>query len=424
MPDTTGPLLHSFIPVRPGSHFPIQNLPYGVFQPLAGGEPRIGTAIGEYVLDLAELEKQGFFEEDDLLHGTGVFAKGALNAFMKLGRPAWTQARERLSRLLRSDEAALRDNAAIRKAVFFRHDEVLMKLPADIGDYTDFYSSKEHAANVGTMFRGADKALMPNWLYLPVGYHGRSSSVVASGAPVYRPSGQTKGEEDETPVFGPSKLLDFELEMGFFTGPGNELGKPIPADEAENHIFGMVIVNDWSARDIQKWEYVPLGPFLSKDFCTSVSPWVVTLDALEPFRTVGPRQDPEPLAYLQTGERQTYDIELEVMLRCRGMDEDQRICRSNFRYLYWSMVQQLAHQTITGCNVRPGDLYASGTISGPDPESYGSMLELTWRGSRPLKLPTGEERKFLHDGDTVTMTGWCEGDGYTVGFGEVTGEIR
>lgn len=423
MANTTDPHLKSFITVPGDSHFPIQNLPYGIFQPRSGGEARVGTAIGDYVLDLSILDKEGFFKHDERLRGKNVFSKSTLNDFMALGRPAWTQARETISRLLSRDEPALRDNQAVRDKAFFPRDEVVMQLPAQIGDYTDFYSSKEHATNVGTMFRGADNALMPNWLHIPVGYHGRSSSIVISGTKVRRPSGQTKADDADKPTFGPTKLLDFELEMGFLTGPGNELGKPIPINEAADHIFGMVIVNDWSARDIQKWEYVPLGPFLAKNFCTSVSPWVVTLDALEPFRTAGPGQDPDPLPYLQANGNQAYDIELEVMLQAAGMKSGQKICRSNFKYLYWSMVQQLAHQTITGCNVRPGDLYASGTISGPDESSFGSMLELTWRGSKPIKLENGEERKFIRDGDTITMTGWCEGEGYKVGFGEVIGEI-
>jgi len=301
-----------------------------------------------------------------------------------------------------------------------------MLLPVEIGDYTDFYSSKEHAINVGTMFRGPDNALMPNWTHLPVGYHGRSSSIVVSGTDIRRPNGQQK-PGDGPPVFGPCKLLDFELEMGFFVGPGTELGQSIPVDNACEHIFGLVLVNDWSARDIQKWEYVPLGPFLGKSFATSISPWIVTLDALEPFRRPGPIQDPQPLPYLQVSRDGSYEIQLEVALRSEQMAKEsmapQTLTRSNFRYLYWDMCQQLAHHTSNGCNVGPGGLMASGTISGPTRDSYGSMLELTWRGENPIELPTGERRKFLEDGDELTMTGFAQGDGYRIGFGEVAGRV-
>jgi fumarylacetoacetase len=299
-----------------------------------------------------------------------------------------------------------------------------MLLPAAIGDYTDFYSSREHATNVGVMFRSPDNALQPNWLHLPVGYHGRSSSVVVSGTDVRRPMGQTKADDADNPTYGPSRLMDFELEMGFFVGPGNPLGEPIPIADATDHIFGMVLVNDWSARDIQKWEYVPLGPFLGKNFATSISPWVVTMDALEPFRCAGPAQeDPEPLEYLASPGDCAYDIHLEVQLESEMMTDPVTIATSNFRYMYWSICQQLAHHTVNGCNARPGDLYGSGTISGPEQHERGSMLELSWRGTEVIELPNGEERKFLADGDTVTMTGWCEKNGIKVGFGEVTGTL-
>ncbi|MFQ5582827.1 MAG: fumarylacetoacetase, partial [Calditrichia bacterium] len=317
----------------------------------------------------------------------------------------------------------LRDNVVLRDRALVLQDDVQMLLPVEIGDYTDFYSSKEHAANVGSMFRDPENALLPNWLWLPVGYHGRASSVVISGTDIHRPKGQMKPEGAEKPVFGPCKLLDFELEMGFFTGPGNQLGHPIPVDQAYEHIFGMVLVNDWSARDIQKWEYVPLGPFLAKNFATSISPWVVTLDALKPFRTRSTKQDPPPLPYLKYKGDWSFDIHLEVLLQTKKQKESQRISLSNFKFMYWNICQQLAHHTVTGCNVRPGDLMASGTISGPTPDSYGSMLELAWRGTKPIKLANGEERKFLEDGDTVIMTGWCQGEGYRVGFGEVCGTV-
>jgi fumarylacetoacetase len=422
MISTTEPALRSFVPVAAESHFPIQNLPYGVFRRRSGGPPTIGVAIGEFVLDLALLEEQNLLSPSTL-RGKKVFCESALNALMAAGQTAWTETRTAISRLLRHDEPTVRDNAPLRERALVPIVDVEMLLPAAISDYTDFYSSKEHACNVGTMLRGADKALMPNWLHLPVAYHGRASSVVVSGTNLNRPCGQTKADDAEAPTFGSSRNVDFELEMGFFIGPGNALGEPIPIQRAEEHIFGLVLVNDWSARDIQKWEYVPLGPFLAKNFGTSISPWVVPLEALEPFRVSGPPQDPKPLPYLQTAGAGSYNIHLEVTLQGAKMDRPHRICASNFKHLYWSMAQQLAHHTVNGCNLRTGDLVASGTISGPTPDSYGSMLELAWKGTKPIPLPNGETRVFLQDGDRVTMTGWCQGTGYRVGFGEVTGRV-
>jgi len=342
---------------------------------------------------------------------------------MALGRPAWTRTRELIQHLLAAETATLRDNTQLRDRVFYQQSEVTMLLPARIGDYTDFYSSYHHAHNVGTMLRGPENALMPNWKWLPVAYHGRASSVVISGTDVKRPRGQTKTSEGSAPVFGPSRSLDFELEAAFFIGPGNELGRPVPIERAEDHIFGMVLMNDWSARDIQTWEYQPLGPFLAKNFCTSISPWVVTLEALEPFRKPLERQDPLPLSYLDRANDSTFDIHLEAGLRTDAMREPHVVTRTNFQNLYWSLAQQVAHHTIGGCNLQTGDLLASGTISGPTEESRGCMLELTWRGANPLKLPSDETRKWLEDGDTLTITGWCEGDNYRVGFGEVTGRV-
>jgi fumarylacetoacetase len=351
-----------------------------------------------------------------------LFDTGTLNAFMAQGRTVWSEVRRRLQQLLDADEPTLRDNAALRARVLVPMAQVEMLLPADIGDYTDFYSSREHASNVGTMFRGPDKALQPNWLHLPVAYHGRSSSIIVSGADVRRPCGQSKPDSTAAPIYGPSQSLDFELEMAVFIGPGNSLGQPIPIAAVEDHLFGMVILNDWSARDIQAWEYVPLGPFLGKNFATSISPWIVTMEALKPFRVAAPSQDPPPLPYLSDPLRTTYDIHLEVFLQGEKMNEAARICASNFRYLYWTLAQQVAHHTVNGCNLRTGDLLASGTISGPTPDSYGSLLELSWRGTRPVKV--GEEtRTFLRDGDRVTMTAWCQGDGYRIGFGSVTARI-
>jgi fumarylacetoacetase len=422
MDPTNDPGLRSFVPVSPDSHFPIQNLPYGVFRPRSGGLPRIGVAIGDLILDLSVLGEEGLLD-GPALPGRRVFQEAALNPFMALGRAAWREARSRISRLLRADEPTLRDNSPLRERAFVRMAEVKLLLPAAIGDYTDFYSSREHASNVGAMLRGPESALMPNWLYLPVAYHGRASSIVVSGTDLYRPRGQTKADNAAAPSFGPSRAVDFELEMGFFVGPGNELGQPIPIAAAHEHLFGMVLVNDWSARDIQKWEYQPLGPFLAKNFGTSISPWVVTLEALEPFRTAGPPQHPAPLPYLQGTGDWAFDIHLEVNLQGEKMDRPHRICASNFKYLYWNVCQQLAHHTVNGCNLRPGDLLASGTISGPTPDAYGSLLELAWKGTRPVAFPNGETRTFLQDGDRITLTGWCQGQGYPVGFGEVTGRL-
>jgi len=415
--------LRSFVDVPADSHFPIHNLPYGVFRTTAGRTPRIGVAIGDAVLDLSALADRGLLNGRKLGSGDAL-RQPTLNAFMALGPTAWREARSRLTQLLSADEPTLRDDSAVRKAAFHPRSRVEMLLPAAIGDYTDFYSSREHATNVGVMFRGPDNALQPNWLHLPVGYHGRSSSVVVSGTNFRRPMGQTKADDADGPGYGPSRLMDFELEMGFFVGPGNTLGEPIPIAEATDHIFGMVLVNDWSARDIQKWEYVPLGPFLGKNFATSISPWVVTMDALEPFRCAGPAQDdPEPLDYLRNPGDCAYDIHLEVALQSERMTDPATIATSNFKYMYWSICQQLAHHTVNGCNAQPGDLYGSGTISGPEKHERGSMLELSWKGTETVELPNGEERKFLADGDTVTMTGWCEKDGIKVGFGEVTGTL-
>ncbi len=411
MQSTTDPKLRSFVEYDEDSHFPIQNLPFGIFE--EQGSIRAGVRIGEMVLDLALLEKRGFFPSLP-----GLFNTGTLNPFLAMGRPAWTAVRATVSRLLRDDEAELRDNIELRNQALIPAAKVTMHLPVAIGDYTDFYSSREHAENVGTMFRGKENALMPNWLHLPVAYHGRASSVVLSGTPIRRPKGQIQpGSDRDSPILTASGLLDFELEMGFFIGPGTKLGHPIPVNSASEHIFGMVLVNDWSARDIQKWEYQPLGPFTAKNFATSISPWVVPLDALHPFRCRGPQQVPQPLPYLQATGELAYDIKLEVYL------QNSRISSSNFKYLYWNIQQQLAHHTISGCNVNPGDLMASGTISAPDEGGYGSLLELSWKGTKSIELENGDRRKFLRDGDTVTLTGWCQGQGYRVGFGEVTGEI-
>jgi fumarylacetoacetase len=411
----------SFVPVAPDSHFPIQNLPFGVFSTAAAPVRRVGVAIGDGILDLAALERAG------RLNPAGkdrtVFDRGRLNDFIALGRPAWRETRARIGELLRADTPTLRDDPRLRAAALVPAAAATLHLPVEIGGYTDFYSSKEHATNVGSMFRDPKNALLPNWLHLPIGYNGRASSVVVSGTPIRRPLGQTKAPDAERPSFGPCRKLDFELEMAFIVGAGNALGSPIAVGAAEAHIFGLVLMNDWSARDLQQWEYVPLGPFNAKSFGTSISPWVVTLDALEPFRVAGPEQAPEPLPYLRHGGKHGFDIHLEVALRPPGSGSATTICRTNFRHMYWSMGQQLAHHTVSGCNTRIGDLMASGTISGAAPESFGSLLELTWNGQNPLTLRDGGERRFIEDGDAVSMTGWCQGDVYRVGFGEVTGTV-
>ncbi|MBT2639717.1 fumarylacetoacetase [Bacillus sp. ISL-39] len=417
-------MLKSFIKVHAESHFPIQNLPYGVFQPKDAekSEPRVGVAIGDYVLDLAVLDVAGHFDHTSV-SGQRVFHKASLNRFMEAGKQAWNEVRSIIQNLLREDVPTLRDDGDLRLKALRLQSDVEMLIPVKIGDYTDFYASKEHAANVGTMFRGKENALMPNWTHLPVGYHGRASSVVLSGTEIHRPRGQIKHPELDTPIFSPCRQFDFELEVGCFIGSGNRLGEPISVGEAENHVFGLVLVNDWSARDIQAWEYQPLGPFLAKNFATSISPWIIPLEALEPFRIKGPIQEPEPLPYLKTNRAGSFDIELEVYLKTENMDQPHRLTASNYRYLYWSMAQQIAHHTITGCNLHAGDLLASGTISGPERETRGSMLELAWRGADPILLENGEKRVWLEDGDELSMTGWCQGDGFRVGFGEVTGRI-
>src|SRR5881275_1175448 len=413
--------LESFIDVPADSHFPLENLPFGVFQP-KGGNSRVGVAIGDLIVDLSILEGLGHFRSPEF-QAHPVFSEDSLNSFLALGRPAWRKTREILQHLLSSETATLRDDARLRGKIFHAQKDVEMKLPVRIGNYTDFYSSYYHAHNVGTMLRGPENALMPNWKWLPVAYHGRASSIVVSGTEVRRPNGQTKPPDASAPVFGPSKSLDFELETAFFIGPGNSLGRSVSIDQAEDHIFGILLMNDWSARDIQTWEYQPLGPFLAKNFCTSISPWVVTLEALEPFRKNLAAQDPAPLPYLKRANDFTFDIHLQARLQTTKMREAQTIARTNFQNLYWSIAQQLAHHTVNGCNLQTGDLLASGTISGPTEESRGCMLELTWRGQNPLKLSEAETRKWLEDGDTLSITGWCQGEGYRVGFGEVSGRI-
>ncbi|KAG7591377.1 Fumarylacetoacetase-like C-terminal [Arabidopsis thaliana x Arabidopsis arenosa] len=414
-------LLKSFIDVGSDSHFPIQNLPYGVFKPESNSTPRPAVAIGDLVLDLSAISEAGLFD-GPILKDADCFLQPNLNKFLAMGRPAWKEARSTLQRILSSNEPILRDNDVLRRKSFYEMTKVEMIVPMVIGDYTDFFASMHHAKNCGLMFRGPENAINPNWFRLPIAYHGRASSIVISGTDIIRPRGQGHPQGNSEPYFGPSKKLDFELEMAAVVGPGNDLGKPIDVNNAADHIFGLVLMNDWSARDIQAWEYVPLGPFLGKSFGTTVSPWIVTLDALEPFGCQAPKQDPPPLPYLAEKKSVNYDISLEVQLKPSGKDDSCVITKSNFQNLYWTITQQLAHHTVNGCNLRPGDLLGTGTISGPEPDSYGCLLELTWNGQKPLSL-NGTTQTFLQDGDQVTFSGVCKGDGYNVGFGTCTGKI-
>ncbi len=429
---TLDPSLESWIESAndPGTDFPIQNLPFGACSILGpDSEAHVCVAIGDQALDLSGLWTAGLFAGTPV-EESNVFDSGALNGFLSMGREAWTAVRRRLSELLRADTPTLRDDEALRGSVLTPLDRLDLLVPAQIGDYTDFYASIHHATNVGSMFR-PDNPLMPNYKHLPVGYHGRASSIVVSGVPVRRPMGQLRASDDEPPVFEPCRLLDYELEFGFFVGPGNRLGARIPVRNAREQIFGMVIVNDWSARDVQKWEYQPLGPFNAKNFATSISPWVVTLDALEPFRIAQPKRGPEDpplLPYLEPTEDFAYNIIGEVAIQTHQMRErgiePHVVSRGSFKDMYWTMAQMLAHHSSTGCNMRPGDLLASGTVSGPEENARGCLLELTWRGQNPVKLPSGEERKFLQDGDTVVMTAHCESaDARRIGFSECRCEI-
>jgi len=417
---TVDSTLTSFIDIASDSDFSIHNLPYGIFSDTADGKRRAGVAIGEQVLDLAVIEAAGLLSLD----GGPYFDKPTLNAFIDSGRNNWTQARKTIQMLLSSDNDSLRDSQDLQKKALFQQADVTMHMPVQVPGFTDFYSSKEHATNVGTMFRDPSNALLPNWTEMPVGYNGRASTVVVSGTDIVRPSGQLKPNADDRPIFSACKRLDFELETAFVVGKGNSIGQPIAVDEAFDHIFGMVLLNDWSARDIQKWEYVPLGPFNAKTFASEVSPWIVTMDALAPFKTACPTQEPKPLAYLdEKATDNSFDINLSVELLPEDSDSATVVCETNFKYMYWSMAQQLTHHTITGCKVEVGDMMGSGTISGPTPDSYGSMLEIAWNATKPVTLTGGATRSFIEDGDTVIMKGYSEKDGIRVGFGEVRGKV-
>ncbi|MEO0508192.1 MAG: fumarylacetoacetase [Bacteroidota bacterium] len=400
------------IEIPNNSDFSIHNLPFGIFS-TADRSPRAGVAVGEHILDLAALAEHDVFD-----FNTAVFEKDVLNDFISLGKDITKRVRKNIQYWLQDDYSVL----AGKPELFVKQSDAQMHMPVYVGDYTDFYSSIEHATNVGKMFRDPENALLPNWKHIPVGYHGRASSIVVSGQPIRRPNGQTLPKDSKTPVFGPSQRLDFELEMGFICGGNTDMGDTLSTQNAEDHIFGLVLFNDWSARDIQKWEYVPLGPFLAKNFASSISPWIVTLEALEPFRVAGPTQEPKVLPYLEYEGQKNYDIDLEVGISPEGVEETV-VCKSNFKYMYWNMGQQLAHHTVNGCNINVGDMMASGTISGKEDDSFGSMLELAWMGTKPVAMKDGSERKFIQDGDTVTMRGYAQKGDIRVGFGEVSAKV-
>ena len=399
-------------------HFPLQNLPYGVFTGKGKTSKRIGVAIGDQILDLSILEKKGWLPVP-----AGTFNQPDINSFMAMGPSVWKETRHSISKLLVQDCCKLQEYASLRDLALMDMADTTLYLPIEVSGYTDFYSSKEHATNVGSMFRDPKNALMPNWFHIPIAYNGRSSTVVISNTDIHRPLGQIKLPDHDGPIFSACRKLDIELEIGAIVGTSNEMGQPITVEQANEMIFGYVILNDWSARDIQVWEYQPLGPFQAKAFATSISPWIVTRDALEPFRVSGPEQKPCPLPYLKQKDYHNYDLNLGVSLQPENANAPTKICRTNFKYMYWSSPQQLTHHAVCGCKMRTGDLLGSGTISGPSRDSFGSLLELTWNGKNPIKLDSGEERTFIKDGDTLAMTGWCQGNDYRIGFGKVTGKI-
>jgi len=404
-----------WIDIPENSDFSIHNIPFGIFYSEKIGA-RVGVAVGDKILDLVKAFDIGIFQ--NFSFDRKVFDNNYLNDFISLGKLTTSAVRLHIQSELCNKKSVLRKN----KDAFVNKETIKMQLPVSIGDYTDFYSSIEHATNVGKMFRDPENALLPNWRHLPIGYHGRASSIVVSGTPIKRPKGQVVNPNTDLPVLKPSSKIDFELEMGFIIGKCTKLGSSLTTDIAEDYIFGKVLFNDWSARDIQKWEYIPLGPFLSKSFASSISPWVVTMEALEPFRVEGPIQQPEVLPYLSFKGLKNFDINLEVSIKPLNKNES-LVSRSNFKFMYWNMAQQVAHHTINGCNLNVGDLMASGTISGRESGSYGSMLELSWGGKNPIKLVSGEIRSFIEDFDTVIMKGYCEKNGMRVGFGEVKSQL-
>ncbi|RUA14082.1 MAG: fumarylacetoacetase [Flavobacteriia bacterium] len=400
------------INIPENSDFSIHNIPFGIFS-TEDRSPRVGVAVGEHILDLAAVAELDVFE-----FNTAVLEKDTLNDFISLGKEITNRVRKKIQHWLKDENSVL----AGKPELFVKQSEAQMHMPVSVGDYTDFYSSIEHATNVGKMFRDPENALLPNWKHIPVGYHGRASSIIVSGQPIHRPKGQTLPNNADAPVFGPTQRLDFELEMGFICGKDTQLGESVSTEDAEDYIFGLVLFNDWSARDIQKWEYVPLGPFLAKNFASSISPWVVTLEALNPFKVAGPTQEPKVLPYLAYEGEKNYDINLEVGITPEGSEET-KVCHSNFKYMYWNMAQQLAHHTVNGCNIHVGDMMASGTISGKEDDSFGSMLELAWMGTKPVKMKDGSKRKFINDGDTVTLRGFAQNGDIRVGFGEVSTKV-
>ena len=412
-------MTNSWLPIEENSDFSLDNLPFGIFK-TETLSPRVGVALGNSIIDMSALYSGGLMNALSL--PPKVFDQLYLNDFIALGKPTWQGVRTLLQEIFGEQNTSLKENENLLKPILIAQAEAEMLMPVFVRDYTDFYSSIEHATNVGIMFRGKENALMPNWKHLPVGYHGRASSIVVSGESIHRPKGQTRPDDALPPVYGPSKQMDFELEMAFIVGKSTQLGETVSTADAEDHIFGMVVFNDWSARDLQKWEYIPLGPFLGKNFGSSVSPWVVTMEALAPFRLDGPAQDPEVLPYLQYEGQKNYDIHLEVQIQPENA-EATTVSRSNFKYMYWNIAQQLAHHTVNGCNLNIGDMMASGTISGPTEDSYGSMLEIAWKGTKPVTLASGEKRTFILDNDTVIMRAWCEKSGIKIGFGEVKAKI-
>jgi fumarylacetoacetase len=414
------PSLKSFIAVAPDSDFPIQNLPYGVFSTGDDPAPRVGVAIGDFALDLAALHAAGLLPQAG---AENVFARPAINDFLALGPEAWRATRARLSELLRAQTPTLRDDNALRARALIERSRTRAHLPLKVAAFSDFYSSKQHATNAGKILRGDAAALAPNWTYMPIGYNSRASTVVVSGTDIRRPLGQRKPRNVEAPLFGACANLDCELEMGVVIGQGSTMGEMLTPAQAERMIFGFTLLNDWSARDIQAWEYQPLGPFLAKAFATTISPWIVTAEALEPFRVDGPAQEPAPFPYLRQGPRRNYDVTLDLLLKTAKMSAPTRLSRTNFKYMYWSSMQQLMHHACTGCAMSVGDLLGSGTISGENRDEFGSLLELSWGGSQPIGLPDGETRKFLEDGDSLIIRGFAQGAGYRIGFGEAAGTI-
>ncbi|CAN5129529.1 fumarylacetoacetase [soil metagenome] len=412
--------LRSWVKIPDDSDFTLNNIPFGIFK-RPRGSARVGSALGDFVIDLSLMAEEGFFDDLDL-PDLSVFYEEVLNPFIGLGKKATNSVRQKIMEIFQEGNNLLRNQVDLVDQVLIPDKDVKMLLPVKVGDYTDFYSSEEHAKNVGSMFRDPDHALLPNWKHLPVAYHGRSSSIIVSGEPVIRPKGQFKTPDVELPVFGPTKKLDFELELAFITGKATRLGESISTQHAEGHIFGFVLFNDWSARDIQAWEYFPLGPFLGKNFASSISPWVVTSEALLPFKVPGPTQEPEVLPYLQVKGDKNFNINLTAAIQPENGPE-KIISQTNFKNMYWNVNQQLAHHTINGCNINIGDIYASGTISGPKPGSYGSLLELSWNGTKPITLADNSSRTYLNDGDTVILRGYAGSKEYRVGFGEVRAKI-